>query len=179
MHLDAWNCVQQFSAGASQFTLVMRGFRLSAAAEASGKPSISAAIGVHHQDYSLGAMQRHRLSNLVQHKFAIRLTLRRSEALGAARHSDGIGIRHPDALQEFAEGQIKSIIEAPKDGRIALIALARRIKMKNLLQDAPPDFRGNSSFLVFELRPSQSAISMLQSIRIGNIGRAAGHIQDS
>jgi hypothetical protein len=113
----------------------MRGFGLSVATEAASKASISAAIGVHHQDHPPGAVQAHGLANLLQDKLSVCLVLRRSQALGATGNLDKIGIRHTDALEELSEAQIKSVIEAPENSCVALIRLARRVEVKNLFRD--------------------------------------------
>ena len=61
--------------------------------------------------------------------------LRRSQALGAAGNFDGVGIRHADALEELATPQVESVIEAPKDGRVAMIVLARSLEVKHLFHN--------------------------------------------
>jgi hypothetical protein len=41
---------------------------------------------------------------------------------------DGVGIRHADAFQELAESQLKAIVEAPDDSRIAVVFFAGRVR---------------------------------------------------
>lgn len=51
---------------------------------------------------------------------------RRSQHPGAAGNFDRVRIRYPDALEELPEPQLKSVVEAPEDSRIALILRAER-----------------------------------------------------
>src|ERR1039458_5649189 len=115
----------------------MHGFGLGVAAEAAGKASIGAAIGVHHQDDPPGPVQPYRLANLVQHELTFGLVLRRSQAFGATGDFNGVTIHHADALEELAKAQVKPVIEAPQDGRVALILIARSFEMKNFFHDDP------------------------------------------
>src|SRR5258706_360559 len=118
----------------------MCGFGFRVASEATGEASIGAAIGVNHKNYPLGLVQAHGFTNLVQDKLTICFEFRRGQALGAAGNLDGIGIIYPDALEKLAKSQIKPVIEAPEDSRVALIPLARTFEMKYLFHDATPAF---------------------------------------
>src|SRR5580700_326684 len=115
----------------------MRGFGFSIAAEAVCETSIGAAIGVHHQDHSPGTVQPDGLANLLQHKLAVGLVLRRGKAFGAAGNFDGIGIHHADALEEFSESKVKPIVEAPENSSVAVILLAGSVEVKNFFHKDP------------------------------------------
>jgi hypothetical protein len=137
LHFDSRNCLQEMRGCTGEFALVMRGFRSSVAAKAARKASIGAAIGMYHQNHPSGPMQSHRLTDLFQHKLAVRLLLRGSQTLGAAGNLNGVGIDHTDALEELPESQLKSVIEAPEDGRVAMVLVARSVEVKQLSHDKP------------------------------------------
>src|ERR1700730_17150675 len=58
----------------------------------------------------------------------------RSHALGPAGDLDGIGIHNANTLQEFPETQLKAVVEAPQDGRVAVIFLTRGIEVEHFFQ---------------------------------------------
>ena len=60
------------------------------------------------------------------------------QRLCAAGNLDRIRVLYADALEEFLKRQVKSVIETPENGRVALITLARTFEIKNLLHDGPP-----------------------------------------
>src|SRR6202035_6141386 len=109
---------------------MVRGFGLSVAAEAVGQASVGPAIGVDHQDHPPGAVQAHGFTNLIEDKLAVGLKLRRGQRLGAAGNFDRVSVHYADAFEEFAKTQVETVIEAPQDGRIALVSLARRLEVK-------------------------------------------------
>jgi hypothetical protein len=97
-------------------------------------------------------VQSHRRTDLFQHKLALRLVLRRSQTLGAAGNLNGIGIDHTDALEELPESQLKSVIEAPEDGRVAIILLARERRSGTAFHDKPPPLDGSLVSILLENR---------------------------
>src|ERR1700685_358804 len=135
-HFDSWNCLPQISRRAPQFFFMMLGLGLRIAAKSS-ESAISAAIGVHHQNHALCAMQSHRLADLFQHKHALAFALRRSHALGAARDLDGIGIHHADAFEKLAKSQLKAIVETPQNASVAVILLPRRVEINTFFHGTP------------------------------------------
>jgi hypothetical protein len=56
----------------------------------------------------------------------------RCHAFGAACDLDGIAIQHADALQKLPKTQLKAVVEAPQDSRIAMIFLTRSLEVKYL-----------------------------------------------
>jgi hypothetical protein len=79
-------------------------------------------------------MQKNRLADLIEYEFAVRRAVRRRQAFGAARDLNRIGVDHSDALQEFAEAQIKTIIETPDDGRVAPVFFAGGVEVEEFFQ---------------------------------------------
>src|SRR5258708_39813656 len=118
----------------------MQSFGSSIAAKAAGETPVGAAIGVNHQDNAPGPVQVHRFANLLQHEFTLCLEFGRSQAFGATGNLDGVGIVNANALQEFAECQVKPVVETPKNGGVALIPLPRTFEIKYLFHDAASAF---------------------------------------
>jgi hypothetical protein len=100
------------------------------AAESSEKAVISPAVGVQHQNRAPGAMEAHGLADLIQNKLAVGFMLRRSQGFGAASDLDWVRVDDPDSAQELSKGQLKAIIETPKNDGIALILLTGRVEVK-------------------------------------------------
>ena len=109
-------------------------FPIAVALEAALQSAIGAAVGMDHQDDAAGLVEKNGFLDLIENEFAIRRALRRRQALGSAGDLDGIGIDDPDALQEFAETKLESIVEAPDDGRVAAISFAGRVEVEELFQ---------------------------------------------
>src|SRR5205807_9382528 len=93
---------------------------------------VSSTIGVQHQDDGLRAMQAHGLTNLFQDKLAITFMFGRRQAFCSSGYADGIGIEHPNALQQLAERGLKTIVVAPYYGGITSVFLTRGGEMQYL-----------------------------------------------
>ena len=91
-----------------------------------------------HQDHQPGAVQAHGFTDLVQDEFAVALVLRRCQAFRAAGNFDGIGVGDSKTLEKLGESQLEAVVEAPDHRRVAMIFLARRIEMKNLVHGRLP-----------------------------------------
>lgn len=114
----------------------MRGLNLSVAAEGAGQASIGAAIGMHHQNDAIGAMQPHRLANLIHNERPVAFLLWRGQALGASGHLDRIGIDHTDALEKLSKSQLEAVVEAPEYGCVAVIFFPRSVEMKDFFHES-------------------------------------------
>jgi hypothetical protein len=84
-------------------------------------------------------MQPHGDADLVEDEIAVGLAIGRGETLGSARDFDRIPVHDADFLKEFAEAGFESVIEAPHDGRVAHIPIARRIEMEDLFHRWAPE----------------------------------------
>src|SRR5438270_5645035 len=100
------------------------------AAEPSGQSTVRPAIGVQHEDHTIGAVQPDALFDLLEHELAIALVIGRGERLRAPGNLDRVGVVYTDALQKLAESRVEAIIEAPDDRRVALVFLARRVEVE-------------------------------------------------
>ncbi len=100
--------------------------------EGAGKSAVGSAIGVNHKDRQLRPVEADRFSQLIEEKVTIRFMFGRSEAFGASRYFDRIGVDNALALQIFSKPQLKTIVEAPDDGGIALVLVARSVGVVDL-----------------------------------------------
>src|SRR5438552_83915 len=136
LYFNIWYGLSQILGRALQLGVMMFGFGASVAAKPAGQAAISAAIGVQHQDHTARSVQPDGFSDLLQHKFAVALMFRRCKALGASGNLDGVRIGDPDPLEILPEPQFEAVIEAPDNGRIAVVFFARRIEVEHFLHGA-------------------------------------------
>jgi hypothetical protein len=80
-------------------------------------------------------MKANGFPNLIEHELSVSFMFRRRHTLRAAGNLDGIGIHHPNPLQEFAKSKFKPVIEAPQDSGVAMILFARSIEVEYFLHN--------------------------------------------
>jgi hypothetical protein len=58
-------------------------------------------------------------------------------ALSASGNFDGVGVDHPNTLEELVKAQFKAIIEAPENGSITEIPFPGSVEVENFFHAAP------------------------------------------
>ncbi len=118
---------------ALQLLFVVFGFGPGIAAKPALQATVSAAIGVHHENHEFCAVKADGFAKLIEDELAVAIVFRRCESFGAAGDFNRIRVHNSKPFQELAESELKAMIEAPHDGRITHIGPARRIEVEHLL----------------------------------------------
>jgi len=83
------------------------------------------------------AVQLDGFADLFQHELPVSFQVVAGQAPGAARHQDRIIELHANALGQFMQHQVKTMVETPDDGCIGLISCPGRFEMEYLANKAP------------------------------------------
>jgi hypothetical protein len=82
-------------------------------------------------------VQLHGLADLFQNELPVALQVVAGQALCAPGNQDGIKKFHADALCEFVEHHVKTMVKAPHDRGIGFIPSPWRFEMEYLANKAP------------------------------------------
>jgi len=82
-------------------------------------------------------MEPHGFADLFQHELAFGFQIVTGQAFCAASNQDGLKMEHANALGEFVENQVKTMIEAPDDRSVSFISVPWRVEMEDLANKAP------------------------------------------
>jgi len=77
-------------------------------------------------------MQEHLAANLLEDKLAVGLGVLAGQTPGAAGNANRIEGIDIEPLDQLAQRLLKTMVEAPDDGGIALVTFARGFEMENL-----------------------------------------------
>jgi len=77
-------------------------------------------------------MQLHRTANLLEDKLAVGLGVLAGQTPGAAGDAYRVERIDVEPLDQLAQRLLKTMVEAPDDGGIALVTFARGFEMENL-----------------------------------------------
>src|SRR4051794_35861690 len=83
------------------------------------------------------AVQLHRFADLFQDELPVSFQVVAGQALCAAGNQNGVKKFHADALCEFVEHHVKTMVETPDDRRIGFIPFPWGVEMEYLTNKAP------------------------------------------
>ena len=94
--------------------------------------TISPAIRVEHEQHSVGAVQMHGAANLLQDKLPVGLRVFPGQTPGPSGNAYRIKRIDVEPLDQLAQRLLKTMVEAPDNCGIALVAFPWRFEMENL-----------------------------------------------
>lgn len=101
----------------------------------SGQAAVSATVRVEHEQHSIRTVQLHGAANLLEDKLAIRLGVFPGQTPGATGHANRVKRIDVEPLDQLAQRLLKTMVEAPDNRGIALVAFPRRFVMENLANE--------------------------------------------
>lgn len=97
--------------------------------------AVGSAVGVAHDDDSLGLVQANRHADLLQDEILFEIVTRGRQGLGSSGYDDHVGAFDSLFLQELSHGGADAVIEAAEDGCIGYVWPGRRIEMEDLTHE--------------------------------------------
>ena len=107
-----------------QFAAVMGSFSVTVAFEMC-EASIGSAIGVAHDQHTLGLVQSDRHTDLFEDEIPFEVVARRGQGFGSSGDDDHVHPFNFLLLQELSDGRSDAVIEAAEHGRVGHVGSGR------------------------------------------------------